>query len=1292
MPPAVALGLGLLVAGALAFVFPYRSLEEEISRAGRTNALADPLQIAYLRAWLRVRPELASLRLTLATQLANANELAAARAELAALNALDEARRDPRQMQRALLLELDIGGIELSQLPAGDPQALALRSQLHARLAEVARSRITIAQVDPFDVELARRATGLQARDAARLLWQRVLASSLRLPPRQWEDAGRAMLGLGEADVAAELLFAARRATSEAMADTAASRGEERRLFRAALAALQSEGNAALALSAAERELGTLAADTETLEFLTRLALAANRPEIAQRYARMLLKLALLPAAVQALQARGAPVPPGWLALLQAMTQRVQEVQYMRSAPPVQQAQEAAPARDAELQRTPRLPYDERLYTLAFEVFVANGNLRDAIAVAQAAVRQVPGNPSWRLRLAQVADWSGDAPLALEQWHAMALASNDPAAWAEVQRRAPQVFDTARWLQALEFALQRRPGDFALTRQLVAAYEQQGVPERAIALLQRLPASADAIERRQRLELLAELAQRSGRDDVRTDTLQRLVREFGARTAYALGLAELAYARGDIEGAFGALAAAAPNTGAPVAAEDLQREFWLAYADMALATGRPNEAEAALRLLVASPNAGESDFTSLIALTEPLQPLEAAALAETAFTRFGTSYLALQSLRLWIAHGRAQDVRAFLARRTVAERKTLAREPAFALQLAAFHLREGDTGAAIAAARQALALDAQLAEARALLIWALLAQRDGGVLRAELLAQAQAPAKAPELDAPFAAAWLALHEPRRALIYLRPTAAARQDPLWLTASADAYEQLGHVELAWQLRRLAWLATPGTASAAGSAAYGSPASPADRAARELALQAERRQLSLAPTFSTSDAARERLQRLLRADPTVKTGEGRDAVLGYAISRGLYELADAWLQQQYRNSRERPGWGALSVALANDDRAQIAVLLDSAPEWLPLADRVDAAARVRRRGQAQSLAFDALEGRPENDLLQERLVNNTLAPLAAAQGLDGTLRGFRQRPLEERAAALAGTLALGQRYWLHAVLGRVERSSTDTAQLLDPPDERNASLTLGGGALAEGARLRWSVGLQQRTVFATTTGALAQAQWRATPRLDLSAALGLAQPTTDNALLRAGGQRDFAEAAAELRPSLREFIVLGASSSRLQAQGGGAVGDTQTLRAELGHRVRLEYPDLTVRLTYANLRYRARDGVAAPLLALVPEEQRPFASNATLLPQSTEQWALRASCGDSVVATYTRGWRLFCGAALTHDAQGGAGSEWLLGARGAVFGTDQLELSVGGGTRLGATRIPYTEIIINYRSFF
>jgi hypothetical protein len=55
--------------------------------------------------------------------------------------------------------------------------------------------------------------------------------------------------------------------------------------------ALQSGNQLNEALLAADQQLGSLARDRETLRFLTRLALAAGRPDVADRYARRLIDM-----------------------------------------------------------------------------------------------------------------------------------------------------------------------------------------------------------------------------------------------------------------------------------------------------------------------------------------------------------------------------------------------------------------------------------------------------------------------------------------------------------------------------------------------------------------------------------------------------------------------------------------------------------------------------------------------------------------------------------------------------------------------------------------------------------------------------------------------------------------------------------------------------------------------------------------------------------------------------------------------------------------------------------------
>ncbi|MDL1863443.1 hypothetical protein FBR04_20820, partial [Betaproteobacteria bacterium PRO7] len=460
IPPWMAVGLGLLVAGGLALTFPYQSLESRIARETRT---VDPLRIEYLRLWLRVRPEEHGLRMLLARQLAEIGDYAGARAELRAL----PRDADPQAAARMALLEVDIGLREAYALAHDDARRERLLGELRAQLDAMTRT----AWPASMEVELAERAAQAGAFDAAAFWHERLLARDAQLSANAWEAAARRMAALGASELAARLYFRAQ--------SVATRRDEKRRLFVAALRTLEGAGLYDAALAAAEVQLGVLGNDTATLEFLTRFALAANRPDVAQRYATRLLRLSLAPAAIAAWQARfAAPVPPEWIAL-------VDEPRLVRA-----QADSAQP--DDRLPE-PKLPFDDRIYTLSYEVFLANRNLKDALAVAQSAVRQAPKNTKWRLRLAQVADWSGNAALALEQWHAYARLTDDAAAWREVLARAPQVFDYTRWTEALERELRRQPDDpstgsgqaLETLRKLVLAHELLGEPERAIALLRR---------------------------------------------------------------------------------------------------------------------------------------------------------------------------------------------------------------------------------------------------------------------------------------------------------------------------------------------------------------------------------------------------------------------------------------------------------------------------------------------------------------------------------------------------------------------------------------------------------------------------------------------------------------------------------------------------------------------------------------------------------------------------------------------------------------------------------------
>ncbi len=1243
MPPWLALALGLITAVALGLTFRYEGVERRVLRE---SPVADALQIAYLTAWLTAHPDDHGLRLVLVRGLTRRGDFDIAREHL---RMLDEraATFDYPLLERLALQSLDTDITALYALPLDDPRRPEALQAVRDRLRQLARTSWS----EAVEGRLVEQAVAVAANDAAVLLYSRALDRGYATAPGWWQRAAEQMLGLREVSLAVRLFLRAR--TSSRTLEG------QRRNFIAALQALRGDNRLTEALRLAEEEIGPLAGDTATLEYLTRLALAAGRPDIAQRYALQMMKLTLLPTAIRAWQARFLTAPPSeWTALLE---------QLPPSLTPVQADAQPEP----EL-RSPKLPFDDARYQLSFEVFLANNNLRDAIAVARAAVRHAPRSLTWRRRLAQVADWSGDALLALEQWHAIAQLTGESEAWKQVEVRAPTVFDYTRWLAAVEYRLKSTPNDLELIERIAELHERMGEPEKALAFLQR---HTRGPHRRVLLGRIAELAYHLGDAETRREALAAKVREFGSDPGLATALASVELARGDRAAALAAMRAARGTA----RASDVS--YWSAYAALAMAQGNALEALRALQVLIDAGTAPVQVLLDAARLLEEDDPQRAAELTARAYAQSGTPLHAARVLTLFDRGGRHDAARAFLAQLSGAQLTVLERDVGFLQQRALLWLASDAAPRAVADSRRALQLSPNNSVLRALLLWALVVQRDAATLRAELRALAKEAARTPELWGPVGAAWLALNEPAQALPHLTAQARDSRDYLWLLTLADATELAGDVERAWRLRNVAWReirARP----------LPSDASLVEKRQRLARLA------TLAPIFEPGDRARGRQATLLatvegRAEPLA-----REALLAAWISTEQSELALAWLLAQYSNALARPAWAELSLALGSNDQPWIGRLLDDVPDWLPLYDRIEAAQRVGRIALAQSFAFDGLAAQPVNDELHLRL-RNTTTPHTDFFG--GGVQRFAQKPLTETSIGLDGAERVSPGLQLFAGLRHLERRSTDTALLVEAlPNEDVASF----GALLHlehDGQLRATV--QQSNGLSTRTTLQIDAEADIARRVRLSVSAARAAPTSESPTLRIGGERNALAVNVLARIATREYVAARVEFNRYRSTDGAALGNGHTLRLEAGHDLRLEAPELRLRATLADTTISARAGSNVLLASLLPEAARPGATNAGFLPSAGTRVSLTLSAGDSVREDYTRAWRPFAALGIGYEntravgglaaPASGSGIDWSLGAAGSLFGTDRLVIGLEGGSRRGPGANAFSQLTVRYQ---
>ncbi|MCL6469220.1 MAG: signal peptidase, partial [Ralstonia sp.] len=263
--------LGALIGLALALMFPRERLEARLLEGGKVDALS----VAYLEAWLRVRPNDGEFLSVLGAQYVRTGRLAEAEAMVARMRALHDKTLD----REALLLDIAIREQRAYALQPNDPQRAAMLVDLRGLLKQALDYRWTAAELEM----LGAKSRGLDQGAIAIQFYQRLAKQDVARATQWQARTAEIALGVGEYRAAAAANFAAQA--------TATSRDEQRRYFIAGLKALQAGNLLDDAMTEAQRRVGPLIDDTETLRFLTRLAMACNRPDLADQYARRLLRL-----------------------------------------------------------------------------------------------------------------------------------------------------------------------------------------------------------------------------------------------------------------------------------------------------------------------------------------------------------------------------------------------------------------------------------------------------------------------------------------------------------------------------------------------------------------------------------------------------------------------------------------------------------------------------------------------------------------------------------------------------------------------------------------------------------------------------------------------------------------------------------------------------------------------------------------------------------------------------------------------------------------------------------------
>lgn len=1021
-----------------------------------------------------------------------------------------------------------------------------------------------------------------------------------------------------------------------------------------ALRALESAGQWPLLLRWLQDHEDWFAHDRQSLLEAVRLSRAAGQPKLALRYVNKLLALTerTAPAPTpQAARLSDASAMPGWAlgprlwAWQRAQAHAAASAGGLRrvvwptsvTAPSARPAPHVKPALDLEVME------------LAYQVFLENRKLDDALALAQRVAQQRPDNLRWQRRLAQVAEWNQRPELALDAWWQVARLSDEPAAWEAVRRLSIGLLRDDAYVAYLQQRLRRQPAESPTWLELASVQERLGVPESAWQTLQRgWQHQPDAALAR----ALAELAERLGR------AREALV--WWSRSAappwpaeLALRLALLHLLLDEREQALMVLRQAQePQADAPEA-DDYRR----VRAELALESGDADEASRQLRVLAERPQASAQDLADWeYALEVAGRDLDAAQAAALLWHRHQQEDALIRAVTRWQNHARLDAAQTLLASLTEAQRAQLERNPRY---LVAAGRQAWQTGQWPEARRlYGLALqrapqDADIVEAA---LWFTLDTQDVAAVRRHWSRHGAVVQDRLELRVAMA---LTLGDVAEAWRLTAPTLRERRhDPLWLTQAADILQALDRHDEAWQLRLHTWRQL-----------RHQPLAP------QTMLPILRARLSafLQPGDAEWAALRE-----VAALPD--TAAARSVLLAQWIQRGQYSAARAWMLRRVAPGLAQPGWAELAVALAEDDRETLQRLLDD-PRPLPRRDIVQAARRLDE-AQAAKLASEGLERYPDDDLLHEQWVALTRSQ---RNRFSVELQRTERLAWDELQTLLHWQALLTPHLRFSVTLQRFNRTLQRPDLLGAAPDERQLQLRLDAGDARES--WQWRLGWLEALGTHASLGLRWQRRW---DRLQLGLEAGWAEPASASDNLRLIGLQDWlgADLVWPLRPTLA--LNVRASAARWRAQpGGDTLGRGQRLDVILSWQAEANPHGLRVDLGWNRQRYRAAAPNALPALrALLPTGATLFASDA-FVPRSRTQWALTVSHGLTLQAEPRRGWLPYAALTWSTDSELGVGLGGQLGLAGSVLGHDRgligLQLDRNLGANPGLTR----RLLLRYR---
>jgi polysaccharide biosynthesis protein PelB len=1362
-------GLVLMLAGILLWLLwlmvPTKTLQHQLGEAKQSDALT----IAYMQTWILADPQDSDMRFLLARHLFIAGRYDEGLLLAEAL--IQEAKgKDGKDelLHNAQMLKLSVIEAQAFAFQSGDPNRARLLNEARAWLAGVVAgtsdkvllgvylrrsmalddltlTKLVLAKINPGryrrdtgnstsnpTTEIA--GGGFGAGAEAMQSQDTELGGSAQDILNTPEARGKDAIANGRWQEAADIYWG--------MYDHARNPKAKRDLLLLLVRNEQWGNRLPLFFKALDARLGSLPNDKELLKKLAKLALAANRLDIAEKFVRQLMEFSESKVIPSAFDRALSWINPIAVAHAQESSGKANDMQgeWETGLAPIKR----------EEPPLPKAAFDDETFLIAYQVFMSQGNQEDAYKVAALAVKQMPKNGEWRHRLAQISEWTQRQDEALSHWRYLAqhftqisTPAKDPKnpmtleiAWSNVKRLAGMLNQLPSLILVLEYQQSLHPEDLDLDRAILKLEETQGHTDQAIARLQRRIKKLGAPRNRELFEELLSLASRLHNTDLLVGTISHMNQVHGNDIARTVLMANTLADRGEIKLAYEALAdveALAKNRELLSMEVDKKIRYWSTLGEYAFGLQKTSAAIAAYSHALELGSAHSADLEQLASLLEESSVVQAAAVTFQAFLLDKKLATFKRAAILWLQGDAYQELKLAMGYLGEEQRQELTANLDFLKARASYFQAQGRFQDALGEYRAALRIEPKNSSLRVGLIWLLMAAKKAPTLE-QLLRQWHGIAmKDSAYWGAFGAAYLTLGEPQRALPFFAKQAKGNDDYLWRLSYADALETAGMPDPAWTLRRKAWTEFKKVPEKELYArhetrdrvvALALQFGPADSAKKLLASLIKDRELNTARRNRDSDTSpdatqmassniaalassqllAESVRRTLsdmpqfdatktrtasRDDRTDKADERSSAseiALSYLLSKEGVESARAWLLTRYANALSRPAWANLSVALATQDKTQLAKLLDEVADWLPRYDRVEAMKLIGRTAEAQTSAFETLASRPDNQEAYRSFLSTLTEDVS---GISLSSASGRFSDLTFHDTTLSGSWRFNQR-WL--VSSSVAKGKLEWE---NPPGNLGALLPLNTQKLTLGLKAvvdKGFIGLNLERHHLLRDFTALQSEWQASFERGWGVNFKLAHnaPASETPALRIAGMKDSVQARFSHQITGRDTASLSLGAARYLTQANTMLGSGFNFRLEYAHQIEKLQPGWTLKMELARVQFNRRPGSDTVTDTMTPPGYNQ--PSEFFLPNSYTQADVFLSTSEPFQAQGRGPLQPFAQLGIRYNSLTGAGYNLRAGLAGSVLGHDSFLLYVQSSSATPGSSHGSTEIGIKYNFFF